>query len=63
MPPGWAVLAVAALALAVAAAIQRPAADFADRPILAVLRDGSERPVWEIRLASRAHEIAVKTLR
>jgi anti-sigma-K factor RskA len=56
-------LAVAALALIVAAAIGRSVPDFTDRPVLAVIRDASGRPVWEIRLAQRAHEIAARNLR
>ncbi len=58
-----AVLAIAVLALLVAAAIGRSAPDFADRPVLAVIRDGRARPVWEIRLARAAHEIAARSLR
>ncbi|MGH7054880.1 MAG: anti-sigma factor domain-containing protein [Stellaceae bacterium] len=58
-----AVLTVAVLALIVAAAIARPAPDFADRPVLAVIRDGDARPVWTIRLAPAAHEIAATSLR
>lgn len=57
------VLAVAVLALVVAAAIARPSPDFADRPVLAVIRDGDAHPVWAIRLAPAAHEIAVRSLR
>jgi anti-sigma-K factor RskA len=57
-----AVLAVAVLALVVAAAIGRSAPDFANRKVLAVLRDDRERPVWQIRLARSAHEIAVRAL-
>jgi anti-sigma-K factor RskA len=58
-----AVLAVAVLALVVAAAIGRSAPDFADRPVLTVIRDGRARPVWEIRLARAAHEIVAVSLR
>lgn len=57
------VLAVAVLALVVAAAIARPAPDFADRPVLAVIRDEGAHPVWAIRLAPAAHEIAARSLR
>lgn len=57
------VLAVAVLALVVAAAIGRPVPDFADRPVLAVIRDAGGRPVWEIRLSRTAHEIAAASLR
>src|SRR5579875_1356696 len=46
-----AVLAIAGLALVTAAAIRRPPPDFGGRP------------VWQIRLARAAHEMAVQTLR
>ena len=57
------VLAVTGLALVVAVAIARPAPDFADQPVLAVIRDAGARPAWEIRLAPAAHEIAATSLR
>lgn len=57
------VLAVAVLALVVAAAIARPAPDFAARPVVAVIRDAAGRPVWDIRLAPAAHEIAAASMR
>jgi anti-sigma-K factor RskA len=57
------VLAVAALALLVAAAIGRGAPDFANRPVLAVIRDSRGRPVWAIRLARAAREITAASLR
>jgi anti-sigma-K factor RskA len=56
------VLAVAVSALIVAAAIGRDRPDFVDRPVLTVIRDGRARPVWEIRLARAAHEIAARNL-
>jgi anti-sigma-K factor RskA len=56
------VLAIAVSALIVAAAIGRDRPDFADRPVLTVIRDGRARPVWEIRLARAAHEIAARNL-
>ena len=52
-------LGVLALALLVAALIGRPAPDFAARPIVAVLRDATGHPLWAIRLARGAHQIAV----
>lgn len=58
-----AVLGTAALALLTAAAIARPAPDFSQRPVVAVLRDVMQRPVWAIRLARAAHQIAADTLR
>jgi anti-sigma-K factor RskA len=58
-----AVLAIAVLALTVAATIRRHRPDFANRPVLAVIRDGSGRPVWNIRLARAAHEIAAQSVR
>ena len=58
-----AVLGVTALALLVAATIGRPAPDFSARPVIAVVRDGGHHPVWAIRLASTAHQIAADSLR
>jgi anti-sigma-K factor RskA len=57
-----AVLAVAALALTVAALVARPAPDFAERPVIAVLRDADGQPLWSMRLARSAHQIAVESL-
>ena len=56
---GIAILAVLALAFGVAAAVKRPPPDFSAAPIIAVVRDGAGRPLWTIRLARAAHEIAV----
>jgi anti-sigma-K factor RskA len=53
-----AVLGVAALALLVAALIRRPPPDFATRRIVAVVQDGAHHPLWAIRLALAAHQIA-----
>lgn len=55
-------IAVMVLALAVAAAIRRPAPDFAALPVAAVLRDGAQRPVWAVRLALPAHEVALDAI-
>jgi anti-sigma-K factor RskA len=61
----WAagVLAILCLALLVAAIISRDPPDFSDISIVAVLRDGERHPVWAIRLARSAHQIAADTLR
>ena len=58
-----AVLATLSLALLVAAIIARDPPDFSDISIVAVVRDGEQHPVWAIRLASAAHQIAADTLR
>jgi anti-sigma-K factor RskA len=61
----WAagVFAILALALLVAAAIARDPPDFSDISIVAIVRDGERHPVWAIRLARAAHQIAADTLR
>ena len=61
----WAagVLATLSLALLVAAIIARDPPDFSDISIVAVMRDGERHPIWAIRLASAAHQIAADTLR
>src|SRR5579864_8380003 len=46
-------------AFVVAAAIWRPAPDFAALPVAAVLRDREQRPVSTVRVAMPAHEIAL----
>jgi anti-sigma-K factor RskA len=56
------VLATAGLALLVAALVARPPPDFAERPVIAVLRDAGHHPVWSVRLARAAHQIAVDSL-
>ncbi len=53
---------VAALALWVAAVVARAPPDFAERPVIAVLRDAGQRPAWSVRLARTAHQIAVDGL-
>jgi anti-sigma-K factor RskA len=55
-------LAVVALALLVAGLIGRTRPDFSARPIIAVLRDGGQHPLWAIRLARSAHQIAADSL-
>jgi anti-sigma-K factor RskA len=57
-----AVLATAASALLVAALVARPPPDFAERPVIAVLRDAAHHPGWAIRLARAAHQIALDSL-
>ncbi len=57
--PVAAILAVLALAFAVAATIKRPPPDFAALAPIAVVRNEAQRPLWEIRLARAAHQIAI----
>ena len=61
----WAtgLFATLCLALLVAASIARDPPDFSEISIVAVVRDGERHPVWAIRLASAAHQIAADTLR
>jgi anti-sigma-K factor RskA len=56
------VLAATALALLVAALVARAPPDFAERPVIAVLRDTGRHPAWAVRLAPAAHQIAVDSL-
>lgn len=58
-----AVLATLSGALLVAALIAREPPDFSEMPIIAVIRDNQQRPIWAIRLAQTAHQIAVDSLR
>jgi len=58
-----AALGVLSLALLVAAVISREPPDFASMPVVAVVRDGELHPVWAIRLARAAHQIAADSLR
>jgi anti-sigma-K factor RskA len=57
------VLATLSLALLVAAVIAREPPDFSTMPVIAVVRDGEQHPVWAIRLARAAHQIAADSLR
>jgi anti-sigma-K factor RskA len=57
-----AVLAALSLALLVAAVVGREPTDFSAMPVIAVVRDGEQRPVWAIRLARAAHQIAADSL-
>jgi anti-sigma-K factor RskA len=61
----WAtgILATFCLGLLVAAIIARDPPDFSEISIVAVVRDGERHPVWAIRLAGAAHQIAADTLR
>ncbi|HZZ21666.1 MAG TPA: anti-sigma factor [Roseiarcus sp.] len=61
----WAtgVFATFSLALLVAAIVARDPPDFADMSIVAIVRDGERHPVWAIRLARAAHQIAADNLR
>jgi anti-sigma-K factor RskA len=56
------VLATTALALLVAAQIGRARPDFSARRIVAVLRDDEQHPLWAIRVARSAHQIAADSL-
>lgn len=65
--PFWrgatAVLAILSLAFLVAAIIARDPPRFSSGPIIAVVRDSEHHPIWAIRLARAAHEIAADSLR
>ena len=54
-----AAIATMAAALAVAATVKRDPPDFAALAPIAVIRDAAGRPLWTIRLAPRAHQLAV----
>jgi len=56
-------LATFSLALLVAAIISRDPPDFAAMPVVAVVRDSELHPIWAIRLARVAHQIAADSLR
>jgi anti-sigma-K factor RskA len=58
-----AVLATLSLALLVAAIIARDPPDFSSLPVVAVVRDGEQHPIWAVRLARGAHQIAADSLR
>jgi anti-sigma-K factor RskA len=57
------VLAPLSLALFVAAMIAREPPDFSAMPGIAVVRDSEQHPIWAIRLARAAHQIAADSLR
>jgi anti-sigma-K factor RskA len=52
-----AVLATLSLALLVTAIVNRGPADFSAMPIVAVVRDDEQHPIWAIRLARAAHQV------
>ena len=60
--PVAAFVAVLALAFSVAAIVKRPPPDFAALAPIAVVRDAAHRPLWEIRLARAAHQIAIDSI-
>jgi anti-sigma-K factor RskA len=62
MRPAATAVAVLALAFVVAAAVKRQPPDFAHLVPIAVIRDSAQRPLWAIRLAGAAHEIAADAL-
>ena len=55
-------LAVLAVALAVAAAIQRQPTDFSALQPLAIVHDRERHPLWAIRVAGPAHLLAADAL-
>ena len=57
------ILATLSLALLVAAVISRGPPEYSGMPVIAVVRDGEQRPIWAIRLARAAHQIAADSLR
>jgi anti-sigma-K factor RskA len=57
------VLATLSLALFVAAMIAREPPDFSAMPVVSVVHDGEYHPIWAIRLARAAHQIAADSLR
>jgi anti-sigma-K factor RskA len=57
-----AVLATLSLAFLVAAVISRDPPDFSAMPVIAVVRDREQHPIWAIRLARAAHQIAADSL-
>ena len=57
------VLATLSLALLVAAIIARDPPDFSAMPVIAVVRDAEQHPVWAIRFARAARQIAADSLR
>jgi anti-sigma-K factor RskA len=55
-------LAVALSGVLVAALVARAPPDFSALPTIAVLRDNEQHPLWAIRLAGSAHQIAADSL-
>jgi anti-sigma-K factor RskA len=58
-----AILATLSLGLLVAAIIARDPPDFSTMPVVGVVRDSEHHPIWAIRLARAAHQIAADSLR
>ena len=58
-----AVLATSSLALLVAAIIGRDPPSFSSERVIAIIRDREQHPLWAIRLAPAAHQIAADSLR
>jgi anti-sigma-K factor RskA len=56
------VFAVWSLALLVAAIIGHDPPEFSSMPVIAVVRDGEQRPIWAVRLARAAHQIAADSV-
>ncbi len=56
------VFAVLSLALLVGAIIARDPPEFSSLPVIAVVRDGEQHPIWAVRLARAAHQIAADSL-
>jgi anti-sigma-K factor RskA len=56
-------LAALSLGLLVAAVISRDPPNFSSMPVVAVVRDGEQHPIWAIRLARAAHQITADSLR
>jgi len=57
------VLAILSLALLVAAIIARDPPEFSSMPVIAVVRDREQHPIWAVHLARAAHQIAADSLR
>ena len=56
------VFAASSLALLVAAIVGHDPPEFSSMPIIAVVRDGEQRPIWVVRLAHTAHQIAADSV-
>lgn len=61
--PAAGVVATVALAVAVAAWIKREPPNFSALPAIAILRDADAHPIWAVRVAPAAHQIAVDAFR
>jgi anti-sigma-K factor RskA len=56
------VFAALSLALLVAAIVGHDPPEFSSMPVIAVVRDGEQRPIWVVRLARAAHQIAADSV-